>query len=132
MFGFAVLSASELWAKARRIRGEFVMTMEQGSARLREIAEQMKEDRGKGLAPSSPNPTVREFMTWFGYARRGLWFVERVREDLEANGLHTEPDFQHAYVDGPITFRDSTVSTPPPTVRCALIFSGLPITPPLA
>ena len=89
------------------------MTMEQGFARLKEIAEQMKEDRGKGLAPSSPSPTVREFMTWFGYARRGLWFVERVREDLEANGLHTEPDFQHAYVDGPITFRDSTVSTPP-------------------
>ena len=89
------------------------MTMEQGFARLREIAEQMKEDREKGLAPSSPNPTVREFMTWFGYARRGLWFLERVREELEGNGLHTEPDFQHAYVDGRITFRDSTISTPP-------------------
>ena len=36
-----------------------------------------------------------------------------MREELEANGLHTEPDFQHAYVDGPISFRDSSVSAPP-------------------
>ena len=89
------------------------MTMEQGLARLKEIAQKMQEDRGSGLAPSSPTPTVREFMSWFGYARRGLWFVERVREELEANDLHTEPDFQNAYVDGSISFRDSSVSSPP-------------------
>ena len=89
------------------------MTMEQGLARLKEIAQKMQEDRDKGLAPSPPIPTVREFMSWFGYARRGLWFVERVREELEANGLHTEPDFQQAYVDGPIAFLDSSASTPP-------------------
>ena len=89
------------------------MTMEQGFVRLKEIAQKMKDDRVNGLAPSPPTPTVREFMSWFGYARRGIWFVERVREELEANGLHTEPDFQHAYVDGPISFRDSSVSTPP-------------------
>ena len=89
------------------------MTMEQGFARLKEIAEKMQEDRGKGLVPSSPTPTVREFMSWFGYARRGLWFVEKIREELEANGLHTEPDFQHAYVDGPISFQDSSVASPP-------------------
>ena len=52
-------------------------------------------------------------MSWFGYARRGIWIAERVREQLEANGLRTEPDFQRAYVDGPITFRDSSVSSPP-------------------
>ena len=73
----------------------------------------MEEDRDKGLVPSPPTPTVREFMSWFGYSRRGLWFVEKIRQELEANGLHTDPDFQHAYVDGPITFRDSSVSTPP-------------------
>ena len=89
------------------------MTMEQGLARLKEIAEKMREDRGTGLAPSSPAPTVREFMSWFGYARRGLWFVEKIREGLDANGLHTEPDFQHAYVDSEISFRDSSVATPP-------------------
>ncbi len=88
------------------------MTMEQGFSRLKEIAHKMKEDRERGLAPSSVTPTVREFMSWFGYARRGLWIVERVREELEANGLHTEPDFQHAYVDGPISFRDSSISAP--------------------
>ena len=89
------------------------MTMEQGLVRLKEIAEKMDEDRRNGLAPSAPTPTVREFMSWFGYARRGLWFVERLREELEANGLHTTPDFQNAYVDGPITFVDSSISTPP-------------------
>jgi CBS domain-containing protein len=89
------------------------MTLEQGFSRIKEIAEKMKEDRESGLAPSSATPSVREFMSWFGYARRGIWVVERVREELEANGLHTEPDFQHAYVDGPISFRDSSVSTPP-------------------
>ncbi len=89
------------------------MTMEQGFSRLKEIAKKMQEDREGGLAPGSPTPTVREFMSWFGYARRGLWVVERVREELEANGLHTEPDFQHAYVDGPISFRNSSVSAPP-------------------
>ena len=89
------------------------MTMEQGFSRLKEIAEKMREERKGGVAPSSPTPTVREFMSWFGYARRGLWIVERVREELEANGLHTEPDFQHAYVDGPISFQDSSVSAPP-------------------
>ena len=89
------------------------MTMEQGFSWIKEIAERMKEDRESGLAPSSATPTVREFMSCFGYARRGLWVVERVREELEANGLHTEPDFQHAYVDGPISFRDSSVSAPP-------------------
>ena len=89
------------------------MTMEQGFLRLNDIAEKIKGDRDKGLAPSSVTPTVREFMSWFGYARRGIWIVERVREELEAKGLHTEPDFQHAYVDGPIAFRDSSVSAPP-------------------
>ena len=66
------------------------MTMEQGFSRIKEIAEKMKEDRESGLAPSSATPSVREFMSWFGYARRGIWAVERVREELEANGLHVE------------------------------------------
>ena len=87
--------------------------MDQGFERLDEIAQKIKEDRDKGLAPNAPTPTVREFMSWFGYARRGIWFVDRVRGKLEVLGLHTEPDFQHAYVDGQISFRDSSVSTPP-------------------
>lgn len=83
------------------------MTMEQGLTRLKEIADKMQEDRTKGLEPSSPTPTVREFLSWFGYERRGIWFVEKIREELESYGLHTEPDFQHAYVDSPISFLDS-------------------------
>lgn len=87
--------------------------MEQGLTRLKEIADKMQEDRTKGLEPSSPTPTVREFLSWFGYERRGIWFVEKIRGELESYGLHTEPDFQHAYVDSPISFLDSSVVTPP-------------------
>ena len=89
------------------------MTMEQGANKLKEIAQTLQKQREGGLAPSSPRPTVREFIRWFGYARRGYWFIERVREELEANGLYTEPDFQHAYVDGSMAFHDATDSTPP-------------------
>ena len=56
------------------------MTMEQGFSRLKEIAEKMKGDRESGLAPSSATPTVREFMSWFGYARRGLWIKDEGRQ----------------------------------------------------
>ena len=90
------------------------MTMEQGLQRLRELASTMKERRDNGLAPSPTRPTVREFMSWFGYSRRGLWFVERVREELENQGLHTDPDFQHAYIDSEISLLDSSITTPPP------------------
>ncbi len=87
--------------------------MEQGFERLKEIAQQMQTEREQGLVPASPTPTTREFISWFGYYRRSPWFVERVREGLESHGLHTEPDFQHAYIDGQISFRDSSVSAPP-------------------
>ncbi len=90
------------------------MTMEQGIQRLQELARTMREQRDNGLAPSHPKPTVREFISWFGYSRRGLWFVEKVREELETRGLHTDPDFQHAYIDSEIALLDSSVSTPPP------------------
>ena len=87
--------------------------MEQGLRKLQEIAAKMKEEREQGLAPNPPAPTVREFISWFGFQRRSSWLIDRVRNELEAHGLHTEPDFENTYIDSTICFRDSAVSTPP-------------------
>ena len=87
--------------------------MEQGFQRLRDIAKQMKDEREGGLAPKRPSPTAREFISWFGFQRRTPWFVNRVREELESCGLYTDPDFQNAYIDGPIAIYDSPETKPP-------------------
>ena len=87
--------------------------MEEGFRKLEEIAQQIQEERKQGLEPSDRSQTTREFISWFGYYRRSQWFCDTVREKLESLGLYTEPDFQNAYIDGPITIRDSFESTPP-------------------
>ena len=87
--------------------------MEQGLQKLQGIAARMKEEREQGLAPNPPAPTVREFISWFGFQRRGSWLIGRVRDELEVLGLHTEPDFENAYIDSTICFGDSAVSPPP-------------------
>lgn len=88
--------------------------MDQGLQKLREIATRIKEDRERGLAPNPSATTVREFISWFGFQRRSSWLVDKVRNELEVLGLHTEPDFENAYIDSCIGFRDSAESPPPP------------------
>jgi hypothetical protein len=66
--------------------------------KLKAIHEQLK----KGVAPTKE--TVRSFLEWFGFARRGYHVVRRVRRRLEQHGLSTQPDFEHAYIDGNISF----------------------------
>lgn len=87
--------------------------MDQGLQRLKQVAEKMREEREQGLEPSVPSHTTREFISWFGYARRSQWLVETIREQLEALDLYTEPDFERAYIDGQIAIRDSYYSDPP-------------------
>jgi CBS domain-containing protein len=65
--------------------------------RLPQIAQQLRE----GKPP--PSLTVREFLSWFGAQRRGYWIVKNIREALEQAGLQTEPDFESAYIDAPVT-----------------------------
>ncbi len=65
--------------------------------RLPQIAQQLRE----GTPP--PSLTVREFLSWFGAQRRGYWIVTSIREALERAGLQTEPDFESAYIDAPVT-----------------------------
>lgn len=66
--------------------------------KLKNICEQLKN----GVAP--PKETVRAFLLWFGYARRGYRVVGWVRHRLEQFGLTTQPDFEYAYIDGYISF----------------------------
>ncbi len=66
--------------------------------KLKNICDQLK----KGVAP--PKETVRSFLLWFGFSRRGYRVVRYVRYRLETHGLTTEPDFEYAYIDGNISF----------------------------
>lgn len=66
--------------------------------RLQDIAKQLHE--GKSVPPL----TVREFLSWFGAQRRGYWIVKAIREALANAGVQTDPDFESAYIDSPITF----------------------------
>ncbi len=66
--------------------------------RLKQIAADLRNGE------PSPTPTAREFLSWIGAKRRGYWIVSRLRWALERAGLVTEPDFESAYIDSPITF----------------------------
>jgi CBS domain-containing protein len=66
--------------------------------KLKNVCEQLR----KGVAP--PTETVRSFLWWFGFSRRGYRVVRWVRHTLEQHGLTTEPDFEYAYIDGHISF----------------------------
>ena len=66
--------------------------------KLKNICEQLK----KGVAP--PKETVRSFLLWFGFARRGYRVVRWVRHRLDGYGLTTQPDFEYTYIDGYISF----------------------------
>lgn len=87
--------------------------MNQGFAKLTELSEQMKVDREQGFDPNPPTLTPREFVSWFGYERRGAWVVEEIRDALESCGLHTEPDFGEAGAYQQIGIFDSSASDPP-------------------
>jgi hypothetical protein len=68
--------------------------MVQDNEKLQEIAAQLK----KGIAP--PKETVRAFLLWFGWERRGYRVVRAIRATLKKYCLVTVPDFEYAYIDG--------------------------------
>jgi CBS domain-containing protein len=74
--------------------------------RLQRIAASLKA----GEEP--PTPTVREFLSWFGAMRRGLWIVRDIRNSLEKAGLATKPDFESTYIDSMIAI--TLVAEAPP------------------
>src|ERR1035441_9340639 len=76
-------------------------------SRLLAIAEELRQ--GKTVNPV----TVREFLLWFGAQRRGYWIVVSIRVPLGGAKLLTEPDFESAYIDSPVTFKLAAQSSGP-------------------
>src|ERR1700722_5379802 len=63
--------------------------------------------------------TVGDFLRHFGAERRGAAKVESIRRILDSLDLTTDPDFETAWIDGPIwlTLKEGVQTTPavPPT-----------------
>ena len=74
-----------------------------GQDKLREVAQKMKTELGGGTTPAGEQVSVREFLGWFGYARRGTWIVALIRSTLAELDLRSVPDFEHEYIDGSIS-----------------------------
>ncbi|MYD52302.1 MAG: CBS domain-containing protein [Dehalococcoidia bacterium] len=77
--------------------------MDEGHARLAEIAKVMKGAVQKGAVPTPEKLTIREFLGWYDYARRGGSIVNRIRNDLDKLELRTNPDFEVEWIDSIIS-----------------------------
>ena len=76
---------------------------EEGHKRLKEVAEQIKRGIADGAAPSSVKVTVREFLSLFGYSRRGRFVVSEIRLMLDEYELRIIPDFEVTWIDALIS-----------------------------
>lgn len=68
------------------------------ASRLPRIADNLRN--GNPVQPV----TVRAFLAWYGAQRRGPNIVAEIRDDLEKNGLETDPDFESCWIDGEVEF----------------------------
>ena len=74
-----------------------------GHERLKALSERMKREVDGGARPAPERLTVREFLGWFGYGRRGSSRVWRIRRMLSGLDLKTLPDFGSSWMDAPIS-----------------------------
>ena len=77
-----------------------------------QIPDELKQAKKALEAGQKPKATVREFLNWFGAARRRQGVVERVRSALDKLGLLTYPDFEGEYIDAPVFFMDKSSFKP--------------------
>ena len=98
--------------------------------KLQTIANRMKHELDNGAAPNGERITVRELLSWFGYARRGRYAVNWIRHTLTELDLRTVPDFEVMWIDASIAIeldpeavKGITASDEPidPTVRIGAI-----------
>jgi hypothetical protein len=70
--------------------------------------------------------TVRDFLRHFGAERRGAAKVESIRRILDLLELTTDPDFETAWIDGPIWLRlkEGVPTTPPNPFSDGASFNG--------
>jgi len=92
----------------------------EGPERLAKIAERLKADIEKRVAPSPYTTTIRQLLGWFGYERRGIHIVSRIRRALAKHELRTTPDFASGWIDETIsiqTRQQASQDLEDPTVR---------------
>lgn len=65
-------------------------------AKLTELAEAAKADEDVYITP-------RTLLSFYGYQRRGSWISYQIRLDLNRLGVITNPDFESAYIDSPMS-----------------------------
>ena len=68
----------------------------QGTERLNQLAKQFRDDHKGGAKPDPERVTVRAFLSWFGYERRGKYIVSQIKNKMEELELQTAPDFEGA------------------------------------
>ncbi len=71
--------------------------MSQLEEKLHEITQQI----AKGTIPAKVS--VRQVIDWYGVSRRGANVNYQIRRAFERAGLTTQPDFEWAYIDEPIS-----------------------------
>lgn len=76
--------------------------MEAGYQWLERIADEMKGDVARGMAPEPERLTVRQLLQRFGYQRRGDWIDDHIRNGMKEFGLCADRDFTIASLDAPI------------------------------
>ena len=84
---------------------------------LSEIAERMKAQIASAAAATPERLTVREFVGKFGYAKRGAYISNQIRNALEKLELRTNPDFEGVYMGSTIAIEfhsEATDSASPP------------------
>lgn len=69
------------------------------------LDEKLQEIANQVLQGTAPSETVRTILSWcYGAERRGRWIVSEIRGALNRHNLDTVPNFEFAYIDGPVTF----------------------------
>lgn len=81
-----------------------------GYERLRQLAERFKSEHESGSKSEPYKVTVRDFMSWFGYERRGKYIVIEIKNKLDELELQTVPDFEFAYIDSEISIEPAASS----------------------
>ena len=77
-----------------------------------EIPDQLKEAAAQLGDGYAKNVTVMELLSWFGAERRGYWKGREIRKALNKLKLRTEPDFEEAWINAPVTFGPKSMSAP--------------------
>lgn len=77
--------------------------MDQGSEWLKEIAAKMNEAIENGTVPIPEQLTARELLAKFGSRRRKDRINNHIRNELEKNGLVSEPDLAVGWIDSTVT-----------------------------